>query len=486
MAEKTSDAREVAGKKNDAAKESGIDRWKKGEGAAGGKARRRSRRRGRRRGLPKGAGSQILALVCALALVAASVAAAWPPAERLGWGIDLAGGTEYTYAADPVDDLDAAASAVRTRLERMGLSGCSVTATGDGISVRVPAGQDGSSAVEEAVGAGRVEFVRADSVSDAETLARLQNSASGVTLEEGTYEAFIDGSSITSASAVATQLGSYGLQFSFDSGASQTFEQVTSELAPVYGQILIVVDGTVVAAPQVSSAIEGGQVSVSAGLSQQQAEAIAAAVETGELPVTLTQQGTSEVAPVVDAGSTLQAVVAAGVVVLALLVALLVWLRLLGLVAWAGLVALCVFEVGGLALLSGEGLFVPSVTAYLGAAVAAVLAFAECLRALAAVRSRMRSGTNARDAVRSATRAQARELAFVACVLAAGGLVAYFLVPIEGLGRNSAGLAFPVAVVAAALALVLVVFPLLRLAALGPMRSHPGAWGVARTASDES
>lgn len=460
----------------------GVSRWKKEEG--GGKRRRRTRSR---RGLPKGAGTQIFALVVALALVACAVAAAWPPAERLGWGTDFAGGTSYTYVADSDADLSSAAGTVRSRLERMGVAGASVTA-GDGtLTVKLPASQDDASAVEEATGVGTLELVRLDAVSDADAIARIQSGSTDVRLEEGTYEPFIESSQITSAAALPTSStsASYGLSLSFDSEGAATFEEVTAELAPVYGQILIVSDGTVVAAPQVSQAIPGGQVSVSAGLTQQEAAGIAAAVETGALSCALTQQSSEAVAPVVDSAQFLQAVVVAGVVVLALLVALLVWMRLLGLVAWAGLVALCFFEVGGLALLSGEGVFVPSVTSYLAAAVAALVVFAACLYYLAGVRSRMRAGTSARDAVRVTLRAQARELAVVASVLAVGGTLLYFFYSFGGYPTFSSGLCLPVAVVSGALSVLLVTVPLVRLAALGPMRSHPGAWGVSRSDADE-
>lgn len=480
MADKKNQARAGEAEKDE--KTTGVSRWKQEEG--GGKKRRRTRSR---KGLPKGAGTQIFALVVALALVACAVAAAWPPAERLGWGTDFAGGTSYTYVADSDADLASAAGTVRSRLERMGVTGASVTAEDGTLTVKLPAAHDDASAVEEATGVGTLELVRLDAVSDADAIARIQSGSTDVTLEEGTYEPFIQSSQITSAAAVLTSStsASYGLTLSFDSEGAAAFEEVTAELAPVYGQILIVADGTVVAAPQVSQAISGGQVSVSAGLTQQEATGIAAAVETGELPCALTQQASESVAPVVGTSQFLQAVIVAGVVVLALLVALLFWMRLLGLVAWAGLVALCFFEVGGLALLSGEGIFVPSVTAYLAAAVAVLVVFAASLYYLAGVRSRMRAGTNARDAVRVTLRAQSRELAVVAAVLAVGGTLLYFFYSFGGYPTFSSGLCLPVAVVSGALSVFLVTVPLVRLAALGPMRSHPGAWGVSRRDADE-
>lgn len=471
----------------------GVSRWRDQEGEKDGRAARkeaRARRKGarrRRRGLPKGGGNQVFALVVALLLVGLSVAAAWPPDQRLGWGSDFAGGTSYTYVAGSNADLGASAATIRERLDLMGVEGASVSAADGSLSVVVPAGQDAASSVEEAAKAGNVEFVRLDSVSDADAVARIQGGASDVTLAEGTYEPFIESSQITAAAATlaSSTSSTYGLSFSFDSEAAAAFEEVTSELAPVYGQILIVVDGTVVASPQVSQAISGGQVSVSAGLTQQEASGIAAAVQTGPLDASLTQQSSTEVTAVVGAPQFLQAVIVAGAAVLVLLVALLVWMRLLGLVAWVTLVPLCYFEVGGIALLSEEGLFVPSAAAYVGAAAAVLVTFLVCVRVLASLRSRMRAGTAPRDAVHVTLRALWRELAVEAVVLVAGGVAVFMLSDLGGLSSNPVGLAIAVAPVAAALALGLVTLPIVRLAAMGPMRTSPGAWGVERASSDE-
>lgn len=484
--EKNAAERDAAERRSDEA--TGVSRWKKetGDSAKGRKKRKgdRSRKQGRRRRarrhLPKGAGTQILALVAAVALVVGSVAAAWPFGDVLGWGIDFAGGTSYTYVADADADLSAAADVVSERLESMGVSGASVTEDDGTLVIKLPAGSDDADAVEEATAVGELELVLLDSVSDADAIARIQSGGSDVTLEEGTYEPLVESSQITSASAVLTSSTSstYGLALTFDSDASTAFEEATSELAPVYGQILVVADGTVVASPRVSSAISGGQVSISAGLTQAQASGIAAAVETGPLPCSLTQQTSSSVNAVAGSSQLLQAGVVAAVVAAVLLVVLLVWMRLTGLMAWLGLLALCCYEVGGLALLSRAGVFVPSVTGYAAACVAVLVAFLVSLYYVAGVRSRLRDGARPRKVAWDTLRAQSRELAVVAVVLAAGGLLLYFLYPFAGYATFSPGLTLPVAVAAAALSVVLVTLPAVRLAGLGSMGRHPGAWGV--------
>lgn len=453
----------------------GVRRW----GATAGSAPRgRAGRAGR--GVPSDARSQIAALLAALVLLVASVLLALPPAEVLGWGVDFAGGTSYSYAlADGAADTAATAAAVRSRLSALGVRGARVS-SGEGVTVEVPAGQDAADAVAVATRPGRVELVRLDAISDADALARVQAGASGVVLAEGSYEAFLDNSSIASIDPVRLSASSdlYGIQIAFTSEGAEAFAEVTSELAPVGGQVAVVFDGTVVAAPGVSDPITDGVVTVSAGLSLTDAAGMQAAVRTGVLPAELGEGTAAPLAPAVSGTGLLRALVVAGVAALAALVALLATMRLLGLVAYAGLVSVAVLEVGGLAALSRAGLFVPTGAAYVVAAIVVCATFLELLRVLWRVRSCVRGGTDPRDAGRVALRRHARELAVIAVAFVAGGLALFLLVSEGGLASNPAGLAWPVAAVAGALTLLLVCLPLTR-AFSRAMRANPDAWGVA-------
>lgn len=453
----------------------GVRRW----GATAGSAPRgRAGRAGR--GVPSDARSQIAALLAALVLLVASVLLALPPAEVLGWGVDFAGGTSYSYAlADGAADTAATAAAIRSRLSALGVRGARVS-SGEGVTVEVPAGQDAADAVAVATRPGRVELVRLDAISDADALARVQAGASGVVLAEGTYEAFLDNSSIASIDPVRLSASSdlYGIQIAFTSEGAEAFAEVTSELAPVGGQVAVVFDGAVVAAAGVSDPITDGVVTVSADLSLTDAAGMQAAVRTGVLPAELGEGAVAPLAASVSGTGLLRALVVAGVAALVALVALLATMRLLGLVAYAGLVSVAVLEVGGLAALSRAGLFVPTGAAYVVAAIVVCATFLELLRVLWRVRSCVRGGTDPRDAGRVALRRHARELAVIAVAFVAGGLALFLLVSEGGLASNPAGLAWPVAAVAGALTLLLVCLPLTR-AFSRAMRANPDAWGVA-------
>lgn len=472
-------------------KPTGIDRWKSGAGKdadkKADKAARKSRRQ-RRRPLPADTRHALGFLACAVVLMVAAVAATWPPAERLGWGSDFAGATETVFSAADPDSASDAASKLQARLDSLGVSGAEVTSADDGtVTVRVPSGVDGSSTVSAASGVGHLELVLVDSISDPETLAKIQAGASDVTLEEGTYEVLVDGSEITSAEVVTvySSLGMYGISLTMNSDAASRFAEATAQIAPVSGSIAIVLDGTVVTAPSVSEEIDGGQVTISYGFTLDEASALKAAVEGGTLPTELTEQSSTAVSPAIGSGQLLRAAAVAGAALAVVLVALLAIERLLGLVAFASLVFALVLEVGGLALFSAMGVFVPSIKAYVLASIVAVVPVVVAAGILWSLRSDVRAGKDPRLAMRAPLNPYAKRLGVIAAVLVVvDGVAPFFLMTrIEAVGCLVSSL---VAVASWAVAFVLVFVPLLRIAAAGPMRRRPGLWGVSPSKRDES
>ncbi len=464
-------------------KPSGLGRWRAEGGAADARGRARARR-----GLPADARGPIVALVCAVALAIGCVVACLPADDVLGWGLDFAGGTSYTLDATALDgsdaseeDVSSAAELVALRLRAMGVTGARVSASGTQVTVEVPDSQDISDVIEYAIMIGHVELTRADSISDAEALALIDAGTTTVTLEEGTYTVLFDSSSVTAAEVVLTSStsGTYGVTVTLDSDAAEALDEATAALAPVYGEIAIIIDGEVASSLPVYQEIDGGQVTISGGFGLEQASALASALTDGEMPVTLELSETGTVGAALDEAGLLRALIVACAVVIAALVALLVAWRLLGLVAFAALVACAVYETGCVAVLSRLGLFVPSVVTYAATVVAALVALVASLRVLERLRGRVRSGSEPRDATRSLIRPLVRPLVIAAAVLLVVGVLPSFLAPV-GETAGSLGLVWVAAVVAGALALLLVTLPLTVLAAPG-MRANPGLWGVAPT-----
>ncbi|QOY60009.1 SecDF P1 head subdomain-containing protein [Thermophilibacter immobilis] len=420
----------------------------------------------------------LAALASALVLVVVGLALAWPPAERLGWGIDFAGGTASTFIADDPSSAGAAATLVARRLEKLGVTGARVSADEDGtLEVVVPAGQDATSAVSSATRTGHVELVRLDAISDPEVVAKIQAGSTGLSLDAGSYSALVDGSEVSSAqmASLSSTTDSYALTLSFSSDAAARFEEATGQLASVGGKIVLLVDGTVVSAPSVNAQITGGQVTVPVGTDAADAQALAIALGTGSLPVTLSVQGTSAVAASVGAGALRTGALACGVALLVAVVALFATLGPLGLLSLLALVASALLELGGLAALSRSGAFVPSVYGYGTAALSLVVLLAVYVGVVVRFRGRVRGGSTAVDAAGAPLRPLYREL-----LVAAGLLVLAFVVArLVGAASTEAICAsyvWLVALAAGALSLPLVLVSLLRLAARGSMRDNPGAW----------
>lgn len=431
--------------------------------------RRRSSKQGRR---------CLVALALALALVAIGLVLIWPPAERLGWGIDFVGGTATAFTAGDPSSTGTASTLVARRLERLGVTGARVSADEDGtLEVMVPAGQDAASAVSAATRTGHVELVRLDAVSDPEAIAKIQAGSTGLSIGADSYTTLVDGSEISSAQVarLSSTTDSYGLTLSLSSDAAARFEEATGQLASVGGKIVLLVDGVVVSAPAVSAQITGGQVTVPIGTDAAEAHALAVMLDTGSLPVTLSEQGTSSAAATVGAGVLRTGALACGVALLFVAVALFVALGPLGLLVFVALVATALLGLGGLAALSRSGAFVPSVYGYGTAALSLAVLLVVYVGVAARFRSRVRGGLTVADASVGVLRSLYREL-----LVAAGLLVLAFVVArlagATSAEAVSASYAWLVALAAGALGLPLVLVALLRLAAMGSMRANPGAW----------
>lgn len=89
----------------------------------------------------------------------------------------------------------------------------------------------------------------------------------------------------------AARGGGWFVTLEFTSAGAKKFADVTGRLAqqtPPQNQFAIVLDGEVVSAPAVTTAITGGTAEISGGFTPQEAEELAANLDTGALPVRLT------------------------------------------------------------------------------------------------------------------------------------------------------------------------------------------------------
>ena len=245
-------------------------------------------------------------------------AAAWPTALPLG--LDLRGGVYVEYSAARPDDgdgdfaylLDTTMSVIRSRLSDKGYSEATVQSLGDdGIRVEIPDVTDTALILELIGEPALLEFTTPD----------------GVT--------FMTGDSVSSAEpAFDPQSGEYVIQFKLNKSGTELFKDMTTQYV---GQILyILLDGEVILAPKVNEPITNGSGSISGMANQEEAAKIAAQIQSGALPLVLTQQKVDTVSATLG-DNALSTSVTAALIGMVIIMALLIWrYRMNGVVAsWA-------------------------------------------------------------------------------------------------------------------------------------------------------
>ena len=245
-------------------------------------------------------------------------ASAWPSALPLG--LDLRGGVYVEYSAARPDDSDSDFGAllettmgvIRTRLSDKGYSEATVQSLGDeGIRVEIPDVTDTALVLELIGEPALLEF----------------------TTPDGTV--FMTGDAVSSAEpAFDPQTGEYVIQFKLNKSGTELFKDMTTKYV---GQILyILLDGEVILAPHVNEPITTGSGSISGMGSQEEAAKIAAQIQSGALPLVLTQQKVDTVSATLG-DNALSTSVLAALIGMVIIMALLIWrYRMNGVVAsWA-------------------------------------------------------------------------------------------------------------------------------------------------------
>ena len=171
----------------------------------------------------------------------------------------------------------------------------------------------------------------------------------------------IIGSNITKASAQLTggtqtdPITQWAVAFTLDGEGATKFAAATTaavnQPAPT-NQIAIAVDRTIISNPVVQSPITAGNGIITGNFTEQQAKDLASLLNAGALPVELTRQSVRTVSPTLGEESLKQGIVAGIAGLILLFIYLLLYYRLLGIVAWFGMT---IWAILALALISIAG-----------------------------------------------------------------------------------------------------------------------------------
>ena len=244
----------------------------------------------------------------------------WPTALSLG--LDLRGGVYVEYSAKAPADTDASFDSlmegtigvIQQRLTDKGYAESTVQRIGsDGIRVEIPDVTDPSAVLDLIGSPAKLEFKNPQG------------------------EVFMDGSMVQTATYYYSE-GDHQVAFTLTDEGAKIFAEVTA--ASIGQRIAIYLDDVELIAPTVQSAITGGSGVINHMESAEYAKTIAAKIQSGALPLELTQQKVDTVSATLGDDALATSVLAAIIGILLVMLVMIVRYRLNGVVAsWA----LCIY-----------------------------------------------------------------------------------------------------------------------------------------------
>ena len=471
---------------NNSSPKTGVDRWNATEKSSSRTSRQPKSKGGSRPRNPQLRRYQFTLLALVVLLVVCAVGF-MPPAERITQGLDIRGGvsvilsaTKTDGSAPSADEMATATAIVQNRVNALGAAETSVQQQGtNSILVQIPGATDADAAVKTIGQTGHLEFVRLDAIGDADALAKISAGTQDVKLKEGTYTAFMDGSSIKNsavAQASNSATGAYAVNVSLDSDGAKKFAEVTSELAPTHGQIAIVLDGVVTSAPAVQSVISDGNVSITGNFTLDEAKGLKTVLDSGSLPVTLSYSESRVVGPTLGQDSLRQGIFAIGIGAVIVIAYLFFFYQGLGLLTMGSLAVFGIIYLGLLALLSRMGAFALTLPGLAGVVLTTGSAADSSILVLERFREEVRMGRSVRNAAIGGTKEGISTSLDADAVQLVTALALFFMAvgPVKGFGLTTA-----LGILCDLVTMFLFKAPALRLLGSGTIQAHPKFWGIA-------
>jgi preprotein translocase subunit SecD len=137
--------------------------------------------------------------------------------------------------------------------------------------------------------------------------------------------------------------------FTLNKSGTKKFAEATTRLQQK--QLAIILDGVVESAPTVQSPITGGTGEITGSFTEKQAKDLAVVLNSGALPVELQRQEVRTVSPLLGNESLHQGLIAGLVGLIALMIYLAFYYRLLGVVTWFGMAIWGILAIGLVSLM---------------------------------------------------------------------------------------------------------------------------------------
>ena len=281
-----------------------------------------------------------------------------PIKDKLNLGLDIKGGVyvvmeaETDYTGEELSDLmEQTKTVMENRVYEMGFSEAVVTIEGSKrLRIELPGAEDAEGAIEQIGQVAQLQFLLADG------------------------SVVVDGGNVKDATAGTSQESTgYVVNIQFDSEGASKFEEGSRKA--YYGEvenkmedqgvssnkcIAIVLDGSIITAPEVQSVISGGSCQITGNYTNESASNLAALIRGGSLPVTLTEVTSSTQSASIGYNA-LEKSVIAGLIGFALIFVLMIAsYRFLGVIANVALLLYIIMVLWAMAF-SGSTLTLPGI-----------------------------------------------------------------------------------------------------------------------------
>lgn len=461
---------------------------------------------------------KIWAIVIAAVIAVAGFAVAYPPQDSIHKAIDIAGGTSVVMKASTTDgspvtqeQMETSKAIVESRVNSLGASEAEVSiisganGTNDQLLVQIPGMSDPTTALATIGKTGVLEFARLDSITDETVRSNIESGniidyssvsttqtgdvptggggladysdAKHITLASGTYTPLFTGEHITQVNVgrESDASANYAVNLRLDSQAAAIFAEATTELAPTKGQIVTILDGEVINAPSVQTAITGGEVSITGNYTLDEAKAFQTVLDSGSLPVSFTYEQSQTVGPTLGQGEFEAAVLVLLLGLIVALVYLFAFYRGMGIIPALSMIIFGCMYLGVLAAMSYANLFSMSLAGLAGIVLTLGLSFDSYVLCAERLKEELKEGRSLKSASNTALKHAMITSIDANVVSIISALALFFLASSTVRGF---GLTLSIGIVCNLIVLVLFIVPVMRLLAPRVMRNHPAFWDV--------
>lgn len=284
----------------------------------------------------------VMVLILAIAYISAfdvkigniEVPSTFDKEKGIKQGLDLVGGSIIVFEPDvkdlskvTSDEMGAAESIIRARLDAAGYSEATISRQGDtGIRVEIPNIDDPQEAVKMIGATAKLEFL------DADKNVIMDGSKKYVSGAVSKYGQISEGGS-----------NEYYVQLSFSKDGRKVFKEATQKAVSASSEdkkiISIALDGEVQMSPRVQEVIDSDSCVITGGYTAEAAESVANLISSGQLPFSLKDAELRSVGPTLGSKALSTSLKAALIGVILVMIFMLLVYRLPGLVADISLIA---------------------------------------------------------------------------------------------------------------------------------------------------